>query len=261
MGSASTGYSAPVLIFPAIDLMSARAVRLEQGRADTAKVYSEAPWELVAGFEAAGAARVHVVDLDAAFSGGSQHNRDTIARIVASTRLEVEVGGGIRDAAACEQLFAAGAHYAVLGTAAIRTPALVEDLCRRYPGRIVVAVDARNGKVAVAGWTEDTDASALDVGKRAAEAGAAAVLYTDIARDGMRTGPDLEATARLAAHIGPCPVIASGGVSQLDDLRGVKATGAGAVIIGKAIYEGVFTVAEAVALAARLDTEAPSTQS
>lgn len=235
-----------MLIYPAIDLMNARAVRLEQGRAESAKIYSDAPWELVASFEAAGAARVHVVDLDAAFSGGSKHNRETIARIVAATKLEVEVGGGIRSAEACEAMFDLGVKYAVLGTAAIRDPELVQNLCHKFPGRIVVAVDARNGKVAVAGWTENTDADALDVGKRVGDAGAAAVLYTDISRDGMRTGPNLEATARLAKHIAPCPVIASGGVSVLDDLAGVKTTGAGAVIIGKAIYEGVFTVAEAV---------------
>lgn len=246
-------YGARVLIYPAIDLMNGQAVRLEQGRAESAKVYSDAPWELVAGFERAGAARVHVVDLDAAFSGGEKHNRDTIARIVKSTQLEVEVGGGIRSAEACEAMFALGVKYAVLGTAAIRSPGLVSELCRRFPGRIVVAVDARDGKVAVAGWTESTNADALDVGKRVAEAGAAAVLYTDISRDGMRTGPNLEATARLAAHIAPCPVIASGGVSQLDDLEGVTTTGATAVIIGKAIYENVFTVAEAVTLGRRLE--------
>lgn len=235
-----------MLIYPAIDLMNGQAVRLEQGRAESAKVYSNAPWELVAGFEAAGAARVHVVDLDAAFTGGSKHNRETIARIVKATKLEVEVGGGIRSAEACEAMFALGVRYAVLGTAAIRSPELVQDLCRRFPGRIVVAVDARDGMVAVAGWTESTNASALDVGKRVAEAGAAAVLYTDISRDGMQTGPNLEATAKLAAHIRPCPVIASGGVSALDDLKGVTTTGATAVIIGKAIYEGVFTVEDAV---------------
>jgi len=134
----------------------------------------------------------------------------------------------------------------VLGTAAIKTPEMVEDACRRFPRRIVVAVDARGGKVAVEGWQQDTAMDALEIGEAVARAGAAAVLYTDIGRDGMRTGPYLEATARLARRITPCPVIASGGVARLEDLDETRKSGAFAVIIGKAIYEKVFTVAEAI---------------
>jgi phosphoribosylformimino-5-aminoimidazole carboxamide ribotide isomerase len=238
-----------MLVFPAIDLLEGRAVRLEQGRRETAKVYSTKPWELVKGFADAGAPRLHVVDLDAAFSGGTKHNHDTIKKICAATTMEVEVGGGIRSLEDCERLFALGARYAVLGTAAIKTPDLVDRLCAQFPRRIVVAVDAREGKVAVEGWTQDTAVDALDIGEAVARAGAAAVLYTDIGRDGMRSGPNLEATARLARRISPCPVIASGGVGKLEDFDQVKTTGAFSVIVGKALYEGLFTIEEAIARA------------
>jgi phosphoribosylformimino-5-aminoimidazole carboxamide ribotide isomerase len=238
-----------MLVFPAIDLLGGQAVRLSQGRRDSAKVYSSEPWQLVKAFTEAGAARVHVVDLDAAFSGGRENNHPTIARITAATPLEVEVGGGVRTLEDCERLFALGARHAVLGTAAIKTPEMVAEACRRFPGRIVVAVDAREGKVAVEGWQQDTAVDALEIGATVAGAGAGAVLYTDIGRDGMRTGPNLEATARLAQRIAPCPVIASGGVARIEDLDETRATGAFAVVIGKALYEGAFTVADAVARA------------
>jgi phosphoribosylformimino-5-aminoimidazole carboxamide ribotide isomerase len=240
-----------MLVFPAIDLLGGKAVRLEQGRRETAKVYSERPWELATAFAAAGATRLHVVDLDASFTGGSTHNRETVKAIVAASSMEVEVGGGVRSVTDCEQLFALGVRHAVLGTAAVKTPEVVEELCRRFPGRIVVAVDAREGKIAVQGWTEATTADAGDVAETAAKAGAGAVLYTDIGRDGMRAGPNLEATARLARRIAPCPVIASGGVARLEDLDDTRRTGAFAVVVGKAIYEGAFTVSEALARAAR----------
>lgn len=233
-------------IFPAIDLLDGKAVRLEQGRPESAKIYSSAPWELAKKFADAGAPRLHVVDLDAALSGGAKHNLPTIEKILAATSMQVEVGGGIRSLALVDRIFAAGARYAVLGTAAIKTPEVVVEACKKYPQRIVVAVDARAGKVAVEGWKEDTAADAIDIGKKVAAAGAAAVLYTDIGRDGMRTGPNLEATKRLAQAIAPCMVIASGGVAKLSDIETVRATGAPAVIIGKAIYEGAFTIEEAL---------------
>lgn len=240
-----------MLVFPAIDLLGGRAVRLLQGKRDSATVYSEEPWTLAESFAAAGAGRLHVVDLDAAFSAGQQNNHDVIRRIVAAAgKLEVEVGGGVRSVKDCERLFSLGARYAVLGTAAIKTPEVVAEACVRFPGRIVIAVDARGGKVAVEGWQEDSTLDAQDVAESVARAGAAAVLYTDIARDGMRTGPDLSATARLASRIAPCPVIASGGVARIEDLDEVRESGAYSVIIGKAIYEKAFTVAEAVRRAA-----------
>jgi phosphoribosylformimino-5-aminoimidazole carboxamide ribotide isomerase len=238
-------------VFPAIDLLAGKAVRLEQGRPESAKIYSTTPWDVARTFAAAGAPRLHVVDLDAALSGGAKHNHATIERILAAVgTMEVEVGGGIRTLEDCARIFAVGAKYAVMGTAAIKTPEVVKQACQRYPQRIVVAVDAREGKVAVEGWKEDTQADALAIGRQVAEAGALAVLYTDIGRDGMRTGPNLEATARLAREIAPCTVIASGGMSRLEDIRQVRGTGATAVIIGKALYEKVFTIEEALAVAA-----------
>jgi len=153
-----------MLVFPAIDLMNGQAVRLQQGRRDSAKVYSSNPPELARAFAAAGVPRLHVVDLDAAFTGGTQNNHETIKAILAATTMDVEVGGGVRTVEACERLFALGARFAVMGTAAIKTPELVAEACRRFPKRIVVAVDAREGKVAVEGWTEDTMSDALEVG-------------------------------------------------------------------------------------------------
>ena len=235
-----------MLIFPAIDLLGGKAVRLRQGLRETATVYSERPWELAAAFTGAGAPRIHVVDLDAAFSKGQQNNHETIRRIVAATTADVEVGGGVRSVEDCARLFDLGARFAVTGTAAIKTPEIVDAACAKFPRRIVVAVDAREGLVAVEGWQEATTTSALDIGEAVARAGAAAVLYTDIGRDGMRTGPNLEATARLAMRITPCPVIASGGVATLGDIDETVKTGAFAVVIGKAIYEKAFTVEEAI---------------
>ncbi len=241
----------PMQVFPAIHLLDGKAVRLQQGRPQSAKVYSHAPWELARRFAAAGAKRLHVVDLDAALSGGAKHNHESITKILAAAGdMEVEVGGGIRSLEACAAIFALGARFAVMGTAAIKTPAVVKEACRRYPKRIVVAVDARAGKVAIEGWKEDTDSDALHIGKTVAAAGAAAVLYTDIGRDGMRTGPNLDATARLASAIKPCSVIASGGVAKLDDFHSVRKTGAASVVIGKALYEGAFTIEEALSAAA-----------
>ena len=238
-------------VFPAIDLLDGKAVRLEQGRPESAKIYSHTPWELARRFAAAGAPRLHVVDLDAALSRGAKHNHATIEKILAAVgRMEVEVGGGIRTLEGCARIFTVGAKYAVMGTAAIKTPAVVQEACRRYPRRIVVAVDAREGKVAVEGWKEDTKADALEIGAQVAAAGALAVLYTDIGRDGMRTGPNLEATTRLAKTIEPCAVIASGGMAKLEDIHQVRQTGAAAVVIGKALYEKSFTIEEALAAAA-----------
>jgi phosphoribosylformimino-5-aminoimidazole carboxamide ribotide isomerase len=246
-----------MLVFPAIDLMDGAAVRLEQGRRESVKVYDQAPWEVAARFAAAGVTRIHVVDLDAAFTRGAterKDNRATIARIAAAAGVDVEAGGGVRSLDDCAALFDAGVRFAVLGTAAIKDPALVETACTRWPGRIVIAVDAREGKVSVEGWTETTGADALDIGAAVARAGAAAVLYTDIARDGMRGGPNLDATGRLARRLLPCPVIASGGVSRLDDLDALAPTGATAVVVGKALYEKVFTIEEAVARVRALGT-------
>ena len=243
-----------MLVFPAIDLLDGKAVRLQQGRRDSATIYSHAPWEVAKSWSGLGVPRVHVVDLDAAFArgtGSDANNRATIGQIVAAAGVDVEVGGGVRSLADCRRLFDVGVKFVVLGTAAIKDPAFVAEACGQFPGRVVVAVDARAGKVSVEGWTEDTAADALEIGATVARAGAGAVLYTDIGRDGMRTGPNLEATARLGRRIAPCPVIASGGVARLEDIDALVETGAAAVVIGKALYEGAFTVEAALTRAAR----------
>jgi len=236
-----------VRVWPAIDLLEGRAVRLHEGRRDRATIFHDAPWELPAAFAADGAEGIHVVDLDGAFAGAPVQ-RALVARIVAAASVPVQVGGGIRDRAAVEAVIAAGAARVVLGTAAVKSPALVEECCRAHPGRVVIAVDARDGVVAVAGWVEASDVTAIELGRRAAAWGAAALLYTDVARDGTGAGPNIAATAALAAAV-DCEVIASGGVSSLDDLRALHAAGIPAVVIGRALYDKKFTLADAVRVA------------
>jgi phosphoribosylformimino-5-aminoimidazole carboxamide ribotide isomerase len=233
-----------VKIIPAIDLLGGKAVRLREGRRDDVTVFRDAPWELVAEFAAGGAERIHVVDLDGAFSGERRH-RDAIDRILREATVPVQVGGGLRERAAVDALLDAGAAFAVLGTAAVKDPAFVEDVCAAYPGRIVVAVDARDGRVAVEGWVETSDVSAVELGRRAAGWGAGALLYTDVARDGMHRGPNVDATRALAEAVS-VPVIASGGVSSLDDLRDLAAAGIPLAIVGRALYENHFTLPQAI---------------
>lgn len=234
-------------IFPSIDLLGGKVVRLHKGERGRATVYSEDPPALVRAFAQGGAERIHVVDLDGAFSGAGAH-QDVIARLVAETPVPIQVGGGIRDRAALDAVLRAGAGFAVLGTAAVKSPDFARAACAAHPGRVVVAVDARNGVVAVEGWVEAASMTAVELGQTAAAWGAAGLLYTDVARDGTQSGPNIEATAALAAAV-DIPVIASGGVSSLDDVRALAAAGIEAVVIGRALYEGSFTVAEAIAAA------------
>ena len=230
-------------LFPAIDLLGGLVVRLEEGKRERATVFHHRPIELVAELAQGGADRLHVVDLDGAF--GEPRQLALLASLIAASPIPVEVGGGIRDRAAIDSVVALGAAFVVLGTAAVRSPALVEHACRAHPGRIIVAVDARDGIVAVEGWTISGGITARDLTARAAAWGAAAVLYTDIARDGLTRGPNVEATAALtrAADI---PVIASGGVGSLDDIARLRDAGIPAAVVGRALYDGRFTVADAV---------------
>jgi phosphoribosylformimino-5-aminoimidazole carboxamide ribotide isomerase len=236
-----------VKLYPAIDLLGGKAVRLEEGRRDRATVFSERPIELVSQLARDGADRLHVVDLDGAFAGSPQQHA-LIRELVEASPLPVEVGGGIRDRAAIDAVVALGAAYVVLGTAAVKAPDMVEAACRAYPQRIIVAVDARDGVVAVDGWTATGNVTAIELGKRAAGWGAAALLYTDVARDGLHVGPNVEATAELARAVS-CEVIASGGVGSLDHLRELRDAKIAAVVVGRAIYDKRFTVAEAAAVA------------
>ena len=231
-----------MLLFPAIDLLGGRAVRLEEGKRDRATEFHANPVALVAELARGGADRLHVVDLDGAFGEPRQHA--LLAAIIAASPIPVEVGGGVRDREALDAVLAVGAAHVVLGTAAVRDPRFVEAACRVHPGKIIVAVDARDGFVAVAGWTEASTVSALELGQRAAGWGAAGLLYTDVARDGLRGGPNVLATAELQRAVG-CMVIASGGVASLADLEELRAHHCQAVVVGRALYDKRFTVAEA----------------
>jgi phosphoribosylformimino-5-aminoimidazole carboxamide ribotide isomerase len=236
-----------VKLLPAIDLIGGQAVRLEEGRRDRVTVFHDRPVELVAELARGGADRLHVVDLDGAFAGAPQQ-QDLVRAIVAASPIPVEVGGGIRDRAALEAVIALGARYVVLGTAAVRSPALVEDACRAHPGRVIVAVDARDGIVAVDGWTASGGVTAIELGQRAASWGAAALLYTDVSRDGLHVGPNIEMTAQLTRAVS-CEVIASGGVGSLDDLVRLRDAGIAAVVVGRALYDRRFTVEQAAEVA------------
>jgi phosphoribosylformimino-5-aminoimidazole carboxamide ribotide isomerase len=236
-----------VKLYPAIDLLGGQAVRLEEGRRDRSTVFHDDPPQLVAELARDGADRLHVVDLDGAFAGSPQQT-ELIRKIVAASPLPVEVGGGIRDRLAIDGVLALGASFVVLGTAAVKSPALVEDACRAHPGKIIVAVDARDGVVAVDGWTATSNVTAIELGKRAADWGAGALLYTDVSRDGLHVGPNIEMTAQLARAVS-CEVIASGGVGSLDDLARLRDAGIAAVVVGRAIYDKRFTVAEAARIA------------
>jgi phosphoribosylformimino-5-aminoimidazole carboxamide ribotide isomerase len=236
--------------FPAIDVRDGKCVRLQQGDYSKETVYGGDPLSVAKEFEADGAPWIHVVDLDAARTGRPE-NRDVVAQIASSVGVPVQSGGGIRDEFSAEALLDAGITRIVIGTAALEQPRLVRRLAQRHPGRIAVGLDARSGEAAVRGWTEGSGVTVLEAIEWFADAGVAAFIVTDIARDGMLTGPDIEGLARVLDATS-ADVIASGGVGSLDDLRGLRALeGAGGrslagVIVGKAIYEGVFSVADAL---------------
>lgn len=234
-------------LYPAIDLLEGCAVRLEAGRRDRKTVFSDRPIELVEQLTAGGADRLHVVDLDGAFAGSLQQTA-LIRSLIEASPVPVEVGGGIRDRAAIDAVLALGASYVVLGTAAVRSPALVEEACRAHPGRIIVAVDARDGVVAVDGWTAGGNITAIELGRRADAWGAGALLYTDVARDGLHVGPNVDATVALRNAV-VCEVIASGGVGSLADLVQLRDAGIAAAIVGRALYDKRFSVEQAANVA------------
>lgn len=245
----SEAASSRVELFPAIDLRRGRCVRLEKGEADRETVYGDDPGEVAAGFAAAGARWVHVVDLDAAFGHGS--NRDLIRDLAASSGLRVQTGGGLRSEADLEEVFAAGVARAVIGTAAVEDPELVRRAVARFGAeRIAVGLDARGRRPATRGWTEESGADLFDLGRSLAGLGVRTIVYTDIERDGMMLGPNLDVSAELAAHSG-AEVIVSGGIRGVDDVAAVAArardgAALAGVIVGKAIYEGRLEVAEAL---------------
>ena len=230
-----------MLLYPAIDLMNGQAVRLRQGRAEDKTVYSDDPAAVARNWAARGGDWLHIVDLDAAFSG-EQSNLDIVRRIAGEIGLPVQLGGGMRDEDAIERAVAAGVARVVIGTRAAESPDFIVRAVQRFGGdKIAVGIDARDGMVAVKGWTRTTGLKALDLARDAAAAGAAAVIYTDIATDGMLQGPNLTATAEIVRAI-PAGVIASGGVSSAADLVKLEQIGglAGA-IIGRALFDGRIT--------------------
>ena len=236
-----------MLVIPAIDLKAGRCVRLLQGREEAVTVYSDDPVSTARRWESCGARLLHVVDLDGAFTG-DQKNLDAIRKIRDAVTMEVEVGGGIRDMKKTEELLAIGINRIILGTVAVEKPDLVSAACRRFPGRILVGIDARDGKVAVKGWVEITSVSAKTLAKEAEKNGAAGIIYTDISTDGMMTGPNIAATEEMVKAVG-IPVIASGGVSSLQDIGNLMGIGGlWGAITGKAIYSGAIDLREAIKL-------------
>lgn len=234
-------------VIPAIDLKEGRCVRLKQGRMADATVYGDDPLVQARRWEACGAGWLHLVDLDGAFAGHPR-NLKPITDIVKAVGCRVEVGGGIRDLARVRAYLDAGVARVILGSAAVRNPSLVEEAANAFPGRVVVGIDAVKGRVAVSGWAEVTEVDATDLARRMASAGADAIIYTDIDRDGMQGGVNLEATREVARACG-VPVIASGGVAGPDDIRALLplvADGVTGVITGRAIYEGTLDLAEAI---------------
>ncbi|MBD1400653.1 1-(5-phosphoribosyl)-5-[(5-phosphoribosylamino)methylideneamino]imidazole-4-carboxamide isomerase [Pelovirga terrestris] len=238
-----------MIILPAIDLKDGRCVRLEQGLMDKDTVYHDDPAAQARIWQEQGGEYLHIVDLDGAFAGVPK-NREAIQAIVAAIDIPAELGGGIRDLATIEAYLELGIERVILGTVAKENPALVQEACRLFPGRIVVGIDAKEGLVAIRGWADVTEKKATELAKEMEGFGVAAIIYTDIARDGMMQGPNIEATKALAESI--CiPVIASGGVSSLADIRNllaIEASGVSGVITGKAIYTGALDLRAAVAL-------------
>lgn len=236
-------------LLPAIDLKDGKCVRLRRGDMASPTVYNDSPADQTADFARQGAEWIHVVDLDGAFAGTSV-NAAAVDAIVKSARVKVELGGGIRTLESIEKWLERGVERIILGTVALRDPELVETACRLFPNRIAVGIDARDGFVAVEGWAETSRVTAVELAKRFETAGVCAIVHTDIARDGVLRGPNLSATAELARAVST-PVIVSGGVSSLDDIRACKAredANIAGVIAGRAIYEKRFTVAQAVAV-------------
>lgn len=240
-----------MILYPAIDLKDGACVRLVKGEMAAATVFSDDPAAQAQRFAAAGFAWIHVVDLNGAFAGRPV-NGEAVDAILDAVTIPLQLGGGIRDMKTINDWLARGVARVILGTAALRDPDLVRNACREYPGRVAVGIDARDGRVAVEGWAETSDTEALDLARSFEDADVAAIIFTDIQRDGAMQGPNVEATAALARHI-TTPVIASGGVSCHGDLQALKAVesaGIEGVICGRALYDGRIEAATALALLA-----------
>jgi phosphoribosylformimino-5-aminoimidazole carboxamide ribotide isomerase len=239
-----------MIIIPAIDIKNGRCVRLIQGRMDQETVFSDDPAAMAKRWTENGAKLIHVVDLDGAVQKQPQ-NIKSIQRIIDSVNVDIQVGGGIRNEEIVKQLVDLGIKRVIIGTEAINNPKLVKNLCKTFPGRIIVGIDARNGRVAIEGWTKTTRVEAVDLAKQFEDCGVTAINFTDIHRDGMQTGPNIEETRRLAQAIS-IPVVASGGVSTIDDIKNLmplETVGVIGVITGKALYTGSLKLKEAIEVA------------
>lgn len=238
-----------MIIIPAIDLKDGKCVRLSQGRMDQETIYSENPVEMARHWESKGAERLHLIDLNGAVTGRPFH-RALIEEIVRSVHIPVEIGGGIRDLSTIEDYICCGAEWVILGTAALRNRSLLIEACERFPGKIILGIDARGGRVAVEGWREETTTEAPVLAKQFEGIGLAAIIFTDIERDGMGSGPNFESTRNLSRSTS-IPVIASGGVSRIEDivkLMELESDGVIGVITGRALYAGSLDLEEAIRL-------------
>lgn len=240
-----------MLIIPAIDIKDGRCVRLFQGEMEKETVYFERPLDAARHWVKQGATLIHIVDLNGAVEGRPVHTRE-VAAICKEAGLSIELGGGLRSVEAIEEAFALGVVRVVIGTAAYADAEFLRTLCKRFPEKIIVGIDARNGKVAVKGWKETTSMNALELAKRCEADGASRIIYTDISRDGTREGINIEETRKIAQAV-KIPIIASGGVATLDDIRALKPLeqeGVEGVIVGRALYAGAFTLTDAMSAAA-----------
>jgi phosphoribosylformimino-5-aminoimidazole carboxamide ribotide isomerase len=238
-----------LIVIPAIDVKDGQCVRLAQGDFRRVTVYSDNPVEIAKMWQAHGATRIHVVDLDGSLAG-SPRNREVIQRIVEGVELPVQVGGGIREMDTIGAYLTIGVRWVILGTMVLKNETFVKEACDRFHGKIILGIDANDGKVAVQGWTEQTSETVIDIARRYEGYDVDALVYTDIKRDGMETGPNVEATKTLAQSVN-IPVIASGGVSSIQDIRrilDVEMFGVTGVIIGKALYSGAVSLREAIRL-------------
>lgn len=235
-----------MLLIPAIDLKNGQCVRLRQGKMDDVTVFSDDPVTVAKRWADEGAERLHVVDLDGAIKGQPM-NHKVIEKIVGAVKIPVQVGGGVRDEDTVQRLLDAGAQYIIIGTKAVSAPHFLHDLCLEYPRHIIVGIDAKDGRVALNGWAKVTGHSAIETAQHCERDGAEAFVYTDIARDGMMNGFNVDATRALARSV-KTPVFASGGIASLDDLKMVKtleADGVAGCVVGRALYEGTFTLKDA----------------
>lgn len=240
-----------MLLIPAIDLKEGKCVRLRQGRMDEATVFSDDPVAMAGQWVEAGARRLHLVDLDGAFAGKPQNHAVIKAIAEAFPNVPVQVGGGIRDAETVEAYLEDGVQFTIIGTKAVSEPHFINDLCLEFPTHIIVGLDAKDGKVAIDGWSKLSHHDVIDMAQHFEEDGVASIIYTDISRDGMMQGVNVESTVKLAQNV-RIPVVASGGVTNIDDIKRlveVQDEGIEGVIVGRALYEGSIDLAEAQKLA------------